>query len=87
MSFCPPFGLSLSQPSLVKLPPSAACLRLSLWTDFGKLRADLVAQGCDVVIEKATGVGKVALKLVSSTDVGADEFRRTAAPASKNTAR
>ena len=40
MSFCLPFGLSLSKPSLVTLPPSTSFLRLSLSTGFGKLRAN-----------------------------------------------
>lgn len=53
--------------------------------DFGKLKADLMSQGCDVVVEKASGVGKVALKLVASAD-SSTEQRKIAAPAVKQSA-
>ncbi len=41
--------------------------------DFGKLQAALRADGCEVVIEKALGVGATAMKVVAA---GEDERRR-----------
>ena len=52
--------------------------------DFGELKANLMAQGCDVVVEKALGVGKVALKLVSSSEAGVARQRATVPAASKS---
>lgn len=51
-------------------------------SDFGKLNTALKAQGCEVVVEKALGVGKVALKLVVGVDAAVGQ-RRTTAPAIK----
>lgn len=53
--------------------------------DFGKLKADLKARGCDVVVERALGVGKVALKLVTGDDAVAAQ-RRAGAPSAKKAA-
>jgi hypothetical protein len=47
--------------------------------DFGKLQATLKAQGCEVVVEKALGVGAVPLKVVEASVE--EERRRSSAPA------
>jgi hypothetical protein len=47
--------------------------------DFGKLRAALHSQGCEVVVEKALGVGAVPVKVVAAVEA-AETRRVTMAP-------